>query len=105
MKAKVIKRFRDKKTKKYYNANDVYESSESRVMEIKSKGYLGEIIEEKVTDERLEGNVETVKQNVAELDQEELTKLLAEEKENKNRKGVVEHIEQLLSVFEEEEGE
>lgn len=43
MKAKVIKRFRDKKTSKIYEVNTVYESDEKRLQELQKLGYVGEI--------------------------------------------------------------
>lgn len=102
MKAKVIKKFRDKNAiqkdgkGKLYTANSNFEASEERINELSKLGYIE--TEKPQTDARLDGNVEEVKAAVEGLEKENLEKLLAEEKENKNRKGVVEHIEQLLSA-------
>lgn len=100
MLAKVIKKFRDKNTKAVFSVGQTYEGSEERVKYLEQLGYVE--FEEPETDPRLDGNVEQVKASLEGLDKEELEKLLVEEKENKNRKGVIEHIEQLLSNFDEE---
>ncbi|WP_099157275.1 hypothetical protein [Virgibacillus ndiopensis] len=104
MKAKVIKAFKDKENdKKRYAANKEFEANEARVKELQRLGYLGEVVEEKQPegDPRLAGNVEETKNAVEGLDQETLNALLAEEMENKNRKGVTEYIEELLAAFDE----
>lgn len=102
--AKVIKPFKDKFTKKIYSPKNkkanVYEGSEERVKYLQQLGYVE--VEEPETDPRLDGNVEQVKAALEGIEKEELEKLLVEEKDNKNRKGVIEHIEQLLSNFDEE---
>lgn len=37
---KVIKKFRDKNTKKLYNVGDSYEGTEERIKELQNKGFL-----------------------------------------------------------------
>ncbi|MYL41820.1 hypothetical protein [Virgibacillus salexigens] len=109
MKAKVIKRFRDKETKKVYSPkskNSIYEGSEERVKEIASKGYVETPKEEASL---LDGNVEQVKANItADLSKEELQELLQKETEDKDRTGVKNHLEEVLKEKEQppdEEGE
>ena len=89
MKAKVIKKFRDKFTKKIYDIGSEFEGKEDRVSGLQKKGYLESSL--------LDGNVEEVISAINGLDKEELEKLLAEEKQGKNRKTVIEHIESLLA--------
>ncbi|SFL38959.1 hypothetical protein SAMN04487943_101305 [Gracilibacillus orientalis] len=111
MKAKVLKRFRDKETKQVYapkgKTNSVYEGSEERVKEIASKGY----VEIEVHDDHssiLDGNVEEVKKNADGLTVKEAKELLEAEKSDKNRSGVVNHFESLIEAAEgkpPEEGE
>lgn len=98
MKAKVtINRFRDKNTKKIYSKGAVYEGSASRVAELQEKGWLGPTIEEKTSDPLLEGNVEKTKGAItASLGEEKLKQLREEEAKDKNRKGVLSHIDALL---------
>lgn len=106
MKANVIKKFRDKNDiqkdgkGKLYKAKSVFEASEERIDELSKLGYVEK--EKPQNDPRLDGNVEEVKAIVEGLEKEELETLLAEEKGNKNRKGVVEHIEELIAAFEDE---
>lgn len=38
--SKVIKRFRDKNTKKIYNVGEQYDGTEARVKELQEKGFL-----------------------------------------------------------------
>lgn len=38
--AKVIKRFRDKNTKKIYNVGEQYDGTEARMKELQEKGFL-----------------------------------------------------------------
>ena len=98
VKAKVIKRFRDKESNQVFEAKAIFESDEKRINYLQQRGYIGEVV---TIDERLEGNVDEVKLAFDGLGQEDLEKLLKEEQENKNRKGIVQHIEQLLSDFKE----
>lgn len=110
MKAKVIKRFRDKETKQVFSPKSkdysVYEGSEDRVKEIASKGYV-ELPKEESS--LLDGNVERVKANItAEFSVEELQDLLQKETKGKDRTGVKNHIEDVLKEKEQppdEEGE
>jgi len=93
MKAKVLKRFRDKQTGEVLEVDTVYEGERERVKELQRLGYVGEN-ESSV----LDGNVESVKQAVEGLDKDSLEKLFEKEMADKNRKGVLEYIEELLSV-------
>ncbi|CDO03103.1 hypothetical protein BN988_01603 [Oceanobacillus picturae] len=110
MKAKVIKRFRDKETKQVFSPKSkdysVYEGSEDRVKEIASKGYVEALEEESSF---LDGNVNEVKGNItSDLSGEELQDLLQKETEGKDRTGVKTHIEDVLKEKEQppdEEGE
>ena len=110
IKAKVIKRFRDKETKQLYTPkgkdNSVYEGTEERVKEIAAKGYV-ELPKEEVS--VLDGNVEQVKANISsELSVEELQELLQKEIDSKDRTGVKNHLEDVLKEKEQptdEEGE
>lgn len=104
LKAKVIVRFRDKESGKVFEAGDTFEGEEKRVKGLQRLGYIGEIDKaEPDTDQRLSGNVEEVKQVLDGLEKAELEKLLQEEIDSKNRKGVIDFIEQLLSVQNESE--
>lgn len=103
MKAKVIRRFRDKDTNETYESPRLYSGDQKRVKYLQQLGYLGE--QETESDSRLEGNVQDVKNALDGLDQESLTSILVEEKANKNRKGVIDHIESLLIQLPGEEGE
>ncbi|NIK10920.1 hypothetical protein [Alkalibacillus almallahensis] len=127
MKAKVIKRFRDKNTKKVYNKGAVYDGSDERVKEIQQKGFLAsEFVDENgqqnpVNDSHeptnedgggqestspsaLEGNVNEVKEKItAELDQETLETLLEAEQQDKARKGVMDHIQDVMQENQEDE--
>lgn len=47
MKAKVIKRFKDKQNKKVYGVGTVFEGTKNRVEELQKKSFLGEVVEEK----------------------------------------------------------
>lgn len=96
MEAKVIRRFRDKDSKKVYSIGDNYQGSETRVNFLKKEGFLEKSIQKEPS--LLDGNVGEVTAAItADLGKEELEKLLQEEKEGKERKGVIEHIEGLLS--------
>ncbi|MBO1003741.1 hypothetical protein ACFSKI_19165 [Pseudogracilibacillus auburnensis] len=95
MKVKVIKRFRDKHTKQVYNIDSVYEGSQSRIKELQKLKFVGEEIKEQPS--LLDGNVQQTKNAItSELGPYELNQLLHEEKQDKKRKGVIEHIESLL---------
>jgi len=100
MEAKVIKRFLDKNTKKVFEVGATYESGAERIKELQKLGYLGELIEKPI-DPRLEGSVQDVKKALDGLGPDEFRKILVDEKSNKNRKGVIEHIENYLSVIDE----
>ena len=106
MKSNVIKKFRDKNDKqkdgkgKLYKVNSIFEASEERINELSKLGYVEK--EKPQNDPRLDGKVEEVKATVEGLGKEDLENLLTEEKENKNRKGVIEHIEELIAAFEDE---
>lgn len=95
MKAKVIKRFRDKQTRKTYDIGSAFEGKQGRVEYLQQLKYVGEEIKEQPS--LLDGNVQAAKTSItSDLSQEELIKLLAEENNDKKRKGVIEHIESLL---------
>lgn len=49
MKAKVLKRFRDKDSGVIYKVNSVYESNEKRLKELQKLGYVGKIEKPKKT--------------------------------------------------------
>ncbi|WP_277679550.1 hypothetical protein [Gracilibacillus dipsosauri] len=103
MKIEVTKRFIDKDTKLFYTDSKegrcVYESDdENRIAYLRSKGYLGEEIA-KVTKEPsvLDGNVSEVQSKITDdLSTGKLNELLESERNNANRKGVIQHIESLL---------
>jgi hypothetical protein len=97
MEAIVIQRFRDKDSKKVHEVDSVYKSSEARVRYLQDKGFLDKTEKNKEAS-LLDGNVGEVTEAVTSaISKEELEKLLQEEKNDKNRKGVVEHIEGLLA--------
>lgn len=98
MTAKTIKNFRDKDTQKKFKVGDPYEGSVERENYLMNLGYLEKTAED--GDSRLLGNVEDVKNALDGLDEESLNALLKEEIEGKNRKGELDHIENLLSVSE-----
>jgi hypothetical protein len=96
MDAKVIKRFRDKNSKKVYSSGDKYQGSKERVEFLQNKGFLEKPLQKDPS--LLDGNVGEVTAVItADLGKEELEKLLQEETNDKNRKGVIEHIEGLLA--------
>lgn len=106
MKYKVIKRFQDKITKAIFPVNSTYQTDdEERAKFLQDNGFL---YVEKQEDSPygakrsiLDESVEEIKKNVtAELGKDKLEVLLELEKEAKNRKGVVEHIEELLQEVE-----
>lgn len=101
----VEEEFIDKNTKKHYlPEKTVYQSSDKeRVKFLQDAGYLGDIIEEKSEEpeqtpvqKALDGNVDEVKANVDTLSADELKEALEAEKKGKNRKGVTDHIKDLL---------
>lgn len=94
MKGKVIKKFRDKNTKKVYKAGNDYKADKPRLEELQSLGFV------KLTKKPslLDGNVNQIKELITgEMSKENLTELLNEEKNGEKRKGVIKHIESLLS--------
>lgn len=110
---KVIKRFRDKETRKIYNVGETYDGTKARAKEIADKGFIEESegSEEGNEDNSgstnetaasldveniLNSNIESIKEKVDEVDKELLSVILETEKGNQNRKGVIEHIESLL---------
>lgn len=98
MKAKVNKRFRDKETKRVYNVGpkSIFEGKQSRVEELQKLGFLGEKVKEEPS--LLDGNVSQVTESItSELEKDKLQELLKEEKDKDNRKGVIKHIESLLT--------
>lgn len=98
MKAKVIKRFRDKPTNIVYESG-IYEASEKRVKQLQDLGYLESEKNDDTPKENsiLDGNVGEVTKNVTdEFSKEELEDLLKEEESEENRKGVTKHINSLL---------
>jgi hypothetical protein len=107
MKAKILKRFVDKSNKVIHPVGKVIEVTEDRFEEILEKDTSDPFIKRVESesdldlDPRLDGNVPDVKNVLDGLVPEELILLLEEEKINKNRKGVIEHIEHLLVKAEE----
>lgn len=95
MKYKVVKRFRDKYSKKLYLPGDTFEcDDQNRADELIDKGFIKK-------DNLLDQNVAGVKKAVTQdIPQEELRFLLDEENQGQARKGVIDHITSLL-----EEGE
>lgn len=101
MKYRVIKKFRDKETGKLYLKNkEPYETdNKERAAELQEKGFL---YKEKAEDDSkgpsvLDQNVDQVKKSVTtEMSQEELDTLLKEEKADKNRKSVVDHLQEMI---------
>jgi hypothetical protein len=90
----VSKRFRDKHTNKIHDVGTEYEGSKGRIDELTELGYLEKNSEPSV----LGGNAqEAIAGITAENSKEELEALLVKEKEGKNRKTVIEHIESLLN--------
>lgn len=94
MEYRVIKRFRDKLTKKVYSTNAPFDTKvEGRAEELLELGYI-----EKKERSPLEQNVGDIKKALTkETPVEKLEVLLEQEKSGENRKGVLEHIEALLS--------
>lgn len=106
MEYKVIKQFRDKFTKAIFPVDSVYKTEDSeRAQYLQENGYLfAEKQDEKSSegdDSLLDESVEKIKKSVtAELGKDKLEVLLKLEKESKDRKGVIEHIEELLQEVE-----
>lgn len=97
MKTKVIiKRFRDKYTKKVYAQGNEFEGTEERIAELAVKGWVEPIKEKTV----LDGTIDEIKAVVAGLEQADVADLLEKEKAGKARKSLIEFLESLL----EEEG-
>ncbi len=110
MKAEVISPFKDKENEfKRYVAGDEFKASEERVNTLHRLGFLEEGSEEEEEEEQkepsvLDGSIADVEKGVTtDFGEEALNELLAQEAEDKNRKGVKEHIEGLLAKFEESE--
>lgn len=101
MKANVVVRFRDKHTKKVYNIGTEYEDDDDRINELVGLGFV-EVAEEEVTEDQeymssiLEENVQSIKDKLNEADEETLKSVLEEEKNGRDRKGVIDHIQSLL---------
>lgn len=104
MKVKVINSFIDKENKRIQPVGVILDITEKRYEEIMS--YKDEQLVELVADSNnidvdLNRNVETVTEAIhAELGKDTLSTLLEQEKAGKNRKGVIEHIEQLIKEVE-----
>jgi hypothetical protein len=102
MEIKVLKRFKDKNTKKVYPVGALYQSNdEERVLFLQDGGYLEKADppspEEVEAKQLLDQNVDSVKKSIlSELGKGKLNNLLSVEKGDKNRKGVIDHIEGLL---------
>lgn len=93
MKAKVVKRFRDRVTKDVYEKGSVYEGIKERVYEIRNKGF----VEIEANNSLLEGNVKEVNEKITErLTLDELKALLHQEEQDKNRTGVKNRIESFI---------
>lgn len=112
-KYEVLQPFTDKDTFKEYAVVHKYESDNpERVAFLREKGYLGKEVEEKPAEteqtpvqKALEGNVDEVKANVDTLTVDELKEALEIEQKQKNRKGVTDHINDLLKEETNESGE
>ncbi|MBH0174717.1 hypothetical protein IHV09_14205 [Fictibacillus sp. 23RED33] len=102
MEIKVLKRFKDKNTKKVFPVGALYQSDdEERILFLQEKGYLEKSIplspEEIEVEQLLTQNVDAIRKSIlSDMGKEKLNNLLAIEKEDKNRKGVIDHIEGLL---------
>ena len=96
MRNEVIKAFIDKDTNKVHPAGSFYETADNkRIANLQERGFLGS---SSLDLDPLDGNVEQAKHAIqAELGKDALGSLMASEKKGKNRKGVMEHIEELLS--------
>lgn len=106
MEYRVVKQFRDKFTKAIFPIDSVYKTEDAeRAQFLQENGYL---FAEKQDENSSEGDsslldesVEKIKKAVtAELGKDKLEVLLKLEKESKDRKGVIEHIEELLQEVE-----
>lgn len=99
MRNEVIKEFIDKDSKKRYPVGTSYETADNkRIAFLQQRGFLIPSFSEPGP---LDGNIEQAKSKIqAELGKVALDSLLATEKKGKNRKGVIEHIEQLLAEVE-----
>lgn len=97
-----MKRFKDKNTKKVFPVGALYQSDdEERILFLQEKGYLEKSIplspEEIEVEQLLTQNVDAIRKSIlSDMGKEKLNNLLAIEKEDKNRKGVIDHIEGLL---------
>ncbi|KMJ54997.1 hypothetical protein AB685_29600 [Bacillus sp. LL01] len=100
MKARVIKRFRDKFTKKAHNFGTLYEGSKERIEELQSFGWLGETEKEATNahDEHLNGSIAEVKAKTEGFSVDAFEELLDQEKQSKNRKGVIEYFESMIEI-------
>lgn len=94
MKIKVERDVRDRNTKKLIKAGTVIEADEKRLSLLNEFGIKYEVVEEPSL---LNGNVEQVKKALNGLDQKTLAELLEEEKKDKKRKSVIEHINALMT--------
>jgi sugar phosphate isomerase/epimerase len=99
MKAKVkIERFRDKYTKKIYTKGNLYEGTLERIEELQAKNWLGDTIKTNLEKDNhlpsLDGTVDEIKSIVDGLTKSDYEKLISLEKEGKNRKGLVEFLEE-----------
>lgn len=105
--ATVIKRFRDKVTKKVFEKGSKFEGNDERVKELQYLGYLEATNEENEPDEvkLLKQTVEEIKNRTEGLSKEQYELLLNLEKETHNRKGVISHFEAMLATFQTGEGE
>lgn len=91
----VLKAFKDKENPAIrYAAGDTFSSqNKKRVTELQTLGF----IEKEGSASLLDGTVEQVSKALDGLSPEDLEQLLKEEKENKQRKSVLQQIESLLS--------
>lgn len=110
MKVTVIKRFKDKETKKVYEKGDAYESTPERTADLLNKGFLKEILESKSglspLTSVLNSSVEEVKTATEGYKVDAFHELLEAEKTGKNRKSLIEHFETMItSVKDQGEGE
>ena len=98
-KAKVkIERFRDKYTKNIYTKGNLYEGTQERIEELQAKNWLGDTIKTNLEKDKhlpsLDGTVDEIKLIVDGLNKSDYDKLISLEKEGKNRKSLVEFLEE-----------
>jgi uncharacterized protein YfdQ (DUF2303 family) len=98
-KAKVkIERFRDKYSKKIYTKGNLYEGTQERIEELQAKKWLGDTIKTNLEKDNhlpsLDATIEEIKASVDALKKADYEKLISLEKEGKNRKSLIEFLEE-----------